>query len=76
MVDQPRLPGQPPPRPIVDESKPVISVIMVRDLGNLRLKPALVTLGSLFIFAALCLFLHERDKLAWRQREAGARAGA
>ena len=76
VIDQPLLPGQPPPRPVVDESKPVISVIMVRDLGNLRLKPALVTLGSLCIFAALCLFLHERDKLAWRQREAGARVDA
>ncbi len=69
VIDQPLLPGQAPPRPIVDESQPVISVIMVRDLGNLRLRPALVTLGSLCIFAALCLFLHERDKLAWRQRE-------
>ena len=76
VVDQPLLPGQPPPRPVIDESKPVISVVMVRDLGNLRLKPALVTLGSLCIFAALCLFLHERDKLAWQQREARARADA
>ena len=76
VIDQPLVPGEPPPRPIVDESKPVISVIMIRDLGNLRLKPALVTLGSLCIFVALCLFLHERDKMAWRQREAGARAGA
>ena len=75
VIDQPLIPGQPPPRPIVDESKPVISVIMIRDLGNLRLKPALVTLGSLCIFAALCLFLHERDKLSWQQREAGAKAG-
>ena len=72
VIDQRLVPGQPPPRPIVDESKPVISVIMVRDLGNLRLKPALVALGSLCIFAALCLFLHERDKLAWQQREARA----
>ena len=68
VVHQPLIPGQPPPRPVVDESKPVISVIMVRDLGNLRLRPALVTLGSLCIFVALCLFLHERDKLTWRQR--------
>ena len=75
VIDEPLIPGQPPPRPIVDESKPVISVIMIRDLGNLRLKPALVTLGSLCIFAALCLFLHERDKLSWQQREAGAKAG-
>ena len=76
VIDQPLVPGEPPPRPVVDESKPVISVIMIRDLGNLRLKPALVALGSLCIFGALCLFLHERDKMAWRQREAGARAGA
>ncbi len=76
VIHQPLLPGQPPPRPVVDESKSVISVIMVRDLGNLRLKPALVTLGSLCIFAALCLFLHERDKLAWRQRDAGTRVDA
>ncbi len=75
VVFQLLIPGQPPPRPIVDESKPVISVIMIRDLGNLRLKPALVTLGSLLIFSALCLYLHERDKLAWRQREA-AEVGA
>ena len=76
VIDQPLVPGKPPPRPIADQSKPVISVIMIRDLGNLRLKPALVALGSLCIFGALCLFLHERDKMSWRQREAGAPAGA
>ena len=75
VIDQPLIPGQPPPRPVVDESKPVISVIMVRDLGDLRLKPALVTLGSLLIFAALCLFLHERDKMSWRLREAAGAGG-
>ena len=75
VIEQPLTPGQPPPRPIADSSKPVISVIMVRDLGNLRLRPALVALGSMCIFTALCLFLHERDKLAWRQRE-GAQAGS
>ena len=76
VIDQRLVPGKPPPRPIADQSKPVISVIMIRDLGNLRLKPALVALGSLCIFGALCLFLHERDKMSWRQREAGAPAGA
>ena len=75
VIDQPLVPGEAPPRPVVDETKPVISVIMIRDLGNLRLKPALVTLGSLCIFLALCLFLHERDKLSWRQRSAGTPAG-
>ena len=76
VIHQQLVPGQPPPRPVVDPSKPVISVIMVRDLGNLRLRPALVTLGSLCIFAALCLFLHERDKLTWRQRSDSTPVGA
>ena len=75
VIDQPLIPGEPPPRPIVDPSEPVVSVIMIRDLGNLRLKPALVTLGSLAIFLALCMMLHERDKLAWRQRGVVATAG-
>ena len=76
VIDQPLVPGQPPPLPKIDPSKPIISVIMVRDLGDLRLKPALVTLGSLAIFIALCLFLHERDKLVWQQRGTLAKAGA
>jgi len=76
VIDQPLVPGQAPPLPVVDPDKPVISVIMIRDLGDLRLKPALVTLGSLAVFAALCLLLHERDKLAWEQRAIPAKAGA
>ncbi len=63
-LDQPVIPGQAPPRTRVDPSQPVISVVMVRDLGNLRLLPALVTIGSGLIFAALATMLHERDKLA------------
>ena len=66
--DQTLVPGQPPPRPVVDDDTPVISVIMVRNLGNLRLKPALLTIGSFAIFVALCLMLHERDKLVWQRR--------
>ena len=43
-----------------------MSVVLIRDLGNLRLVPALVTLFSLFIFLACCLALHNRD-LKYRQ---------
>lgn len=57
------LPGQAPKRPVADPDEPVVSVVMIRDLGNLRLVPALVTLGSLLIFLALCYMLHERDKV-------------
>lgn len=68
------LPGQPPQRPVVDEDEPVISVVMIRNLGNLRVLPALVTIGSLVIFLAFCYMLHERDKVTMaRQAEvAGA----
>lgn len=54
--------GQAPPFPAVDEDAPIISVVMVRELGNLRFPPAMVTLGSLLIFTALAYLLHERDK--------------
>ena len=53
--------GQAPPFPAVDEDAPIISVVMIRDLGNLRFPPAMVTLGSLLIFLALCYMLHLRD---------------
>jgi len=54
--------GQAPAFPSVDEDAPIISVVMVRELGNLRFPPAMVTLGSLLIFTALAYMLHERDK--------------
>ena len=51
---QPAPTPQPPPE--------MTSVIMVRDLGNVRLPPALVTLAFLLVFAMCCYVLHERDK--------------
>jgi len=62
------LPGQAPKRPEIDPTQPMVSVVMVRNLGNLRLLPALVTLGSLLIFLSLCYMLHERDKLVMARR--------
>ena len=53
--------GQAPRFPAVDEDAPIISVVMIRDLGNLRFPPAMVCLGSLLIFLALCYMLHLRD---------------
>ncbi|MCQ3813296.1 MAG: hypothetical protein KTU85_02605 [Acidimicrobiia bacterium] len=70
------LPGQAPKRPLADANEPVVSVVMIRNLGNLRLLPALVTLGSLVIFLALCYMLHERDKVVMaRVAEVSAGAG-
>ena len=66
------IPGQPPPVPTADPTQPVISVIMIRDLGDLRFPPAMVTLGSLLIFGVLCNVLHRRDKLAHEHQEQAA----
>ena len=53
--------GQAPPFPTIDENEPIVSVVMVRDLGNLRFPPAMITIGSLLIFLALVYMLHVRD---------------
>ena len=67
------LPGTAPKRPVIDENEPIVSVVMIRNLGNLRLLPAMVTIGSLLIFLAFCYMLHERDKVAMaRAAESGA----
>ncbi len=73
-LDQPTVPGEAPPTPVVDPSEPVVSVIMVRDLGNLRLRPALFTIASLLIFLALCGVLHQRDR-EFRRRVEELEAG-
>jgi hypothetical protein len=70
VLQQKVAPGEAPPRPVVDPEEPVVSVVMVRDLGWVRLRPALVTIGSLLVFLALCYWLHVRDKeLMERRRE-------
>ena len=61
------LPGTAPKRPVVDESEPIVSIVMIRNLGNLRLLPAMMTIGSLLIFTGLC-YMHERDKELMRCR--------
>jgi len=62
------LPGTAPKRPVADPEAPVISVVMIRNLGNLRILPAMVTIGSLLIFLGLCYMMHERDKIVMARR--------
>ncbi|HJL91115.1 MAG: hypothetical protein QF837_01540 [Acidimicrobiales bacterium] len=69
VIDQPSIPGMAPPRPVIDKEEPVVSTIMVRDLGTRRLRPALVTIGSFIIFLALCYWLHVRDKELMAKRQ-------
>jgi hypothetical protein len=54
------LPAQP------DPDEPVVSVIMVRDLGTRRLPPAVLTFMWGALFAVTCVTLHNRDKRGQR----------
>lgn len=63
--------GEAPPPAEADESAPVQSVIMVRDLGKKRVPPVLLMLSSLIVFGITCNALHRRDKAV-----AAARAAA
>lgn len=60
--------GQVPPKAEKDTTQPVISVVLIRDLGSKRFPAAMVTLGSLVIFLLSVSMLHERDKYAMRNR--------
>jgi hypothetical protein len=54
-------PGQAPPIPEVDEDAPVLSIIMVRDLGDKRFPAAMTAVSSAVLFALFCWMLHRRD---------------
>lgn len=55
------VPGQAPSTPVIDEDAPVISVIMVRDLGDKRFPAAMTAVTSGILFALFCWMLHRRD---------------
>ena len=56
------VPGAAPPRPRVDPNATPVAVVMVRDLGSLRLNPAVFTIASALLFGLLVYQLHTRDK--------------
>ncbi|HEX8582499.1 MAG TPA: hypothetical protein VF640_09220 [Acidimicrobiales bacterium] len=68
--------GEAPPPPEADPDKPVVSVIMERNLGHRRLPPALVTVIFGTLFGITCNVLHRRDKLVAENRARAAAAGA
>jgi hypothetical protein len=70
VVPQETPPGGAPPTPKFDESQPVVSVIMIRDVGNLRFPSFLFTFVFGLLFALTCWTLHRRDKLIARNRAA------
>lgn len=63
VIEQELVPGEAPPRPEADPDEPVISVVMLRDIGDLRFPAAMITIGSALIFALLCWVLHQRERI-------------
>jgi len=70
------VPGQPPPKAVIDPSAPVVSVVMERDLGTLRKNPAVVCISCGLLFGVICFQLHTRDKEAMAKRTASSASGA
>lgn len=71
VVPRPQIPGEPPPLAEVDLGSDTLSVVLERDIGDRRLVPGLLTIGSGLIFLSLCLNLHMRDLRVRRRDEVG-----
>jgi hypothetical protein len=63
-------PGQPPNQPEIIEGSQTISVVLVRDIGQRRVVPAGVCIGSGLMFGLLCVMLHKRDRIVAEHRSA------
>ena len=67
-VDVPE--GEAPPKPTPDPDKPLTSVVMVRDLGNLRFPSLMVAISMSIVFALVANALHKRDQELMAARRA------
>jgi len=45
------------------------SVVLLRNLGALRLHPAVFTIATTLAFSLFCYQLHQRDKATWKRAE-------
>jgi hypothetical protein len=72
VIPQETVAGSPPPLPVADPSQPIISVIMVRDQGNVRAKPAAFFFIAVSLFIFFTLLLHFRDKTVHANRTLAA----
>ncbi|MEC7923855.1 MAG: hypothetical protein VYB80_01435 [Actinomycetota bacterium] len=68
-LDKELVPGEAPPFPEIDPEGQKVNVVLVRNLGTLRLPAALTTIGSALAFLGLCYMLHQRDKELIRRTE-------
>jgi hypothetical protein len=71
VVPQTAEPGEAPPPPIPNSEQPVLTIVMERNLGNLRMPAALVTIGSALMLGVVCVALHRRDQLTEEHLAAG-----
>ena len=62
--------GEAPPKPEPDPDKPVTSVVMVRDLGNLRFPSLMIAISMSIVFALVANALHKRDQEIMAARRA------
>lgn len=68
VITQEAKPGEPPPLPEVDTSSPVYSVVLVRNLGEVRLIPFLYFLISVSLFVVFAWTLHNREKILLKNK--------
>ncbi len=59
--EQVPVPGEAPPTPEANAFEPVVTVIMERNLGDVRFPAAMTTIGFGALFAISILMLHRRD---------------
>lgn len=69
VIPQEARAGEPPPIPQADPNAPVVSVVLVRDLGFVRLIPFLYFVISLTLFIFFVTVLHYRDKTLMQNKE-------
>ncbi len=67
-IPQSVAPGEAPPAPKVDENADIVTVVLLRNLGNRRLIPALFMIFAGLIFAVTAWLLHSRDRAAMQAR--------
>lgn len=63
VIEQTPVAGQAPPTPKADASEPIVSVVMLRDIGDKRFPSAVITISSTLIFLLLCWVLHQRERI-------------
>jgi hypothetical protein len=67
--------GGAPAKPVPDPTKPIVNVVMERDLGNLRMPSTGVAVSMSLVFALVARALHRRDKEIMAARQAAPALG-